>query len=545
MSGMATESLRRQVAQLIVVRASGYASDRQRRYPQWELSNSELQRLLGEGIGGVILLGGSCTEIFQRCQTLQRWATQPLLLCADVEEGMGQRFEGGTWLVPPMALGLLYQEQPERAIALAERYGHCTGDQALACGLNWVLAPVCDVNNNPSNPVINVRAWGEDPATVSALACAFHRGLAAAGVLGCAKHFPGHGDTTVDSHLELPVLNHSRERLEHLELPPFQALIKAGIESVMTAHLLLKALDPDHPATLSAVVLNQLLRDQLGFQGLVVTDALVMEAITRRYGPAEAAVQAFAAGADLILMPADADAAIEAICAALASGHIPIAKLTSSLQRRQQAFDKLSQASPQDQEQRQLESLERAEDISLMQELVSSSLQLRHPHGISAKGGGVNLVRTDLVLPSPILTSRSAALTLPAARQFEPIVCHNLGISPWQNHKQQPLALDRFRKGPVLLQLFVRGNPFSGNRDRDEPWAAALQQLQQQQRLAGLVIYGSPYLWRELLNLLEPEIPAAFSPAQTGEAQRQVMELMLESKEIPAMSKPAAEEFTD
>ena len=545
MSSKDSESLRRQVAQLIVVRASGYAFDRQRRYPEWELSNSELHRLLGEGIGGVILLGGSCTEILHRCRTLQSWAKQPLLLSADVEEGIGQRFDGGTWLVPPLALGLLYQEEPERAISLAERYGNCTGHQALACGLNWVLAPVCDVNNNPANPVINVRAWGEDPATVSALACAFHRGLAGAGVLGCAKHFPGHGDTTVDSHLDLPGLDHSRERLEQLELPPFKALIKAGIESVMTAHLLLKTLDPDHPATLSEVVLSQLLRDQLGFKGLVVTDALVMEAITRRIGPAEAAVQAFAAGADLILMPADADTAIDAICAAVESGQISIAKLKNSQQRRQQALDKLGESALLGRGKSASEPLERAEDCALMQEMVRSTLQLRHPHSIHAQGGGVNLVRTDMVLPSPILSSRSAALTMPAEIQFQPVVCHNLGISPWQNDSQQPLALDRFNHGPVLLQLFVRGNPFSNNRDRDEPWAAALKQLQQQHRLAGLVIYGSPYLWRELVNLLEPDIPAAFSPAQTPAAQQELLSLMLDLKQIPAKPNREATEFTD
>ena len=181
-----------------------------------------------------------------------------------------------------------------------------------------MLGPVCDVNNNPANPVINVRAWGEDPTTAGALAAAFQRGLSRGGVLGCAKHFPGHGDTASDSHLDLPVLPHSRERLEQVEFPPFRAAIAAGVDSVMTAHLLLPQLDPQQPATLSSVVLTDLLRGALGFNGLVVTDALVMEAITARHGPADAAVLAFEAGADLILMPADADAAISGISQAIA-----------------------------------------------------------------------------------------------------------------------------------------------------------------------------------------------------------------------------------
>ena len=200
-------------------------------------------------------MGGSAVELQQRTEMLRRWSDQPLLLCADVEEGVGQRFEGASWLVPPLALGRLYQREPQRALDLAERYGRCTGNQARRCGLNWVLGPVCDVNNNPANPVINVRAWGEDAATAGALAAAFQRGLNRTGVLGCAKHFPGHGDTNSDSHLDLPVLPHNRERLAKIEFPPFQEVIAAGVDSVMTAHLLLPEFDQDHPATLSKTCL--------------------------------------------------------------------------------------------------------------------------------------------------------------------------------------------------------------------------------------------------------------------------------------------------
>lgn len=160
---MNASELREAVAQLLVVRASGHATDRQRRYPRWELSNHSLEQLLGIGVGGVILLGGTATELRERCRTLQGWARRSLLLCADVEEGVGQRFEGASWLVPPMALGRLHRREPKRAVQLAEAYGRCCGKQAKRCGLNWVLAPVCDVNSNPNNPVINVRAWGEDP----------------------------------------------------------------------------------------------------------------------------------------------------------------------------------------------------------------------------------------------------------------------------------------------------------------------------------------------------------------------------------------------
>ena len=306
---MEASELRRQLASLLVVRGSGHARDHQRRYPRWELSNAQLRGLLEQGVGGVILLGGSAEELRLRCEQLQRWAGQTLLLCADVEEGVGQRFEGASWLAPPLSLEALHQRDPQRAERLAERYGRCTGRQARLLGLNWVLGPVCDVNNNPANPVINVRAWGETPECAGALAAAFIEGCQAEGVLACAKHFPGHGDTSCDSHLELPELPHDRERLDRIELPPFQRAIAAGVASVMTAHLRLPALDSAQPATLSEAVLTGLLRRELQFPGLVVTDALVMEAISQHHGSAEAAVLAFEAGADLILMPAEAQGA--------------------------------------------------------------------------------------------------------------------------------------------------------------------------------------------------------------------------------------------
>ena len=319
---LTSAELRRQLAQLLVVRGSGFGRDSQRRYPRWELTNAELKQLLELGVGGMILLGGSAEDLRLRCAQLQRWAQQPLLLCADVEEGVGQRFEGASWLVPPLALGRLHGNDPARAVELAERYGSCCGRQAQQLGLNWVLGPVCDVNNNPANPVINVRAWGESPESAGALAAAFVRGCQGEGVLACAKHFPGHGDTTSDSHLELPLIPHSRERLDAVELPPFRAAIEADVASVMTAHLQLPALDRAHLATLSPAVLSTLLRQDLDFQGLVVTDALVMDAITNTYGAAEAAVLAFEAGADLILMPADATAALEGLAEAVESGRI-------------------------------------------------------------------------------------------------------------------------------------------------------------------------------------------------------------------------------
>ena len=541
--------IRQAVAQLLVVRASGHATDKQRRYPRWELSNNELEQLLGAGVGGVILLGGTATELQQRCRTLQRWAGQPILLCADVEEGVGQRFEGASWLVPPMALGRLHRRAPQQAVQLAENYGRCCGNQAKRCGLNWVLAPVCDVNSNPDNPVINVRAWGEDPHTVGELTGAFQRGLAATGVLGCAKHFPGHGDTSTDSHLELPLLQHSRERLESLELQPFRTLIQEGISSVMTAHLLIPALDKQWPATLSANVLTTLLRVDLGFKGLVVTDALVMEAIAARYGAGEAAVLAFAAGADLILMPADAAAAIDALCAALRSGRVPMARLHDSLERRQAAVQSIPLTLDSGNNDHSIES---AEERSLTLELVTQSLEISNsstakestqPNPID----GINLIRVDGVLPCPMLSADAPAILLPKRLGFQSVLSHPLGISPWTDPAEPlaPLALDRLGQGPLLLQLFVRGNPFQANRSIREPWTDAIKQLIDLNRLFGLVVYGSPYIWEALSALLPSSIPAGYSPGQMPDAQQQLLERLLNPDPSPALSRLGSHEFTD
>ncbi|MFM2122668.1 MAG: hypothetical protein RLZZ589_1105 [Cyanobacteriota bacterium] len=522
----ANPSLRRQLASLLVVRGSGHSRDGQRRYPRWELSNGELRRLLEQGVGGVILLGGSAEELRLRCAQLRQWAGQPLLLCADVEEGVGQRFEGASWLVPPLALGRLHGEDPERAEGLAERYGRCTGRQARRLGLNWVLGPVCDVNNNPANPVINVRAWGDTVPAASALAAAFLRGCQAEGVLACAKHFPGHGDTSTDSHLELPVIPHGWERLEAVELPPFQAAIAAGVASVMTAHLQLPALDAERPATLSEPVLTGLLRRRLGFTGLVVTDALVMEAISAQHGPAEAAELAFLAGADLILMPADAEAALDGLERAVEAGRISPERLQASLERRQRALA-LCPAEPTPASLEtllaQLEQLVSPQDRALAAELLELSLET-HGGGPLPMGPGVNLIRLDSQLNSPQLPARAPALLRPAAAGYGARLLDGLSPSPWSGDPDAPLALERLGEGPVLLQLLVRGNPFRGSAGGDEPWPAVLRQLLAAQRLAGLAVYGSPYLWQSLRPLLPPHLPAAYSPGQMPEAQALVLQ---------------------
>ena len=316
-------SLKEQIGQLVIVRASGYLFDHQIRYPVWEVSNSQLQPWLEQlNLGGVILLGGSSIELQARSQQLQSWAKTPLFIAADIEEGVGQRFPGATWFPPPMALSKIYAENPDLAQKYATEMGAITAQEALTVGINWLLAPVVDVNNNPHNPVINIRAFGDTPETVSNLASAFIAGAKPYPILTTAKHFPGHGDTATDSHLDLPSLSHSDSRLAALELPPFQNAIASGVDSVMTAHLSITAWDRQRPATLSPDIITGKLRQQLGFAGLVITDALIMGGITKYTSPEEVAVMAIEAGSDILLMPDNPQVAIASIYNAVKSGHI-------------------------------------------------------------------------------------------------------------------------------------------------------------------------------------------------------------------------------
>jgi beta-N-acetylhexosaminidase len=264
---------------------------------------------------------------------LQAQSKIPLLVGADFERGTAMRLDEGTSF--PTAMALAAAGNPKDAYTM----GKVTALEARAVGIHWIYAPDSDVNNNPDNPIINTRSFGEDPHKVAEYVTAFVHGVQENGGLATAKHFPGHGDTAADSHIDLPVIRADRERLESLELVPFRAAIAAGADSIMTGHLSIPSLEPDPntPATLSSNILTDLLRTELGYQGLVVTDAMDMGGITVRFAPGEAAVRAFAAGADALLMPPVPDAAVDALKNAVKSGRISRERLDASVRRILQA----------------------------------------------------------------------------------------------------------------------------------------------------------------------------------------------------------------
>lgn len=275
------------------------------------------------------VLLGQPLEAAAMANRLQQASALPLLVAADFEFGLGMRINGATTFPRAMAFGAAGDER------LAREAGRITAVEARAIGVHVNFAPVGDVNNNARNPVINTRSFGEDPQRVAALAVAYARGLREGGALATIKHFPGHGDTDVDSHLGLPIINHPRERLDALELVPFRAAIADSVDALMTAHIELPAFDgaPDSPATLSRPIVTGLLRGELKYDGLVYTDSMMMDAVSKMLPPGEAAVRAVKAGNDFVLHTPDEAAAFAAIKAAIESGDIDRAQVDASVTR--------------------------------------------------------------------------------------------------------------------------------------------------------------------------------------------------------------------
>ena len=519
---------------MFVVRASGYLFDHQIRYPEWEPTASKLRYYLEKlGVGGVILVGGSAAELAVRSHQLQSWAKFPLLLAADIEEGVGQRFAGATWFGPPMAIAQVAQHDSEAADRYAEQMGAVTAIEARAIGLNWIFAPVVDVNNNPDNPVINVRAFGETPEIVGKLAAAFIRGAGQHPVLTTAKHFPGHGDTAVDSHLELPVLPHSPARLASVELPPFVEASAAGADAVMSAHLLIPAWDAEFPATLSHKILIGKLREELGFEGLIVTDALVMGAIANKYGPNEAAVLAAEAGADVLLMPLDPEGAILAVCEAVTQGRLSIAQIKESVKRIWKAKIKVGlpisdppQASggSKNLESIDLSLLANPQARSTAADILRDSLKFGGSLPLMAKKPPKNqllrnLIIVDDVLGCEFLGKHTAAIALPEQFGYELQLIDDRTGAIADNTGAKDFS-------PTLLQIFIRGNCFRGRAGLTQAAQDWFKKLLNTGELQAVLIYGSPYVLEQFLPHLPPSIPYVFCFGQMPAAQSLALELL-------------------
>ena len=333
---LASLSPRERVAQLVMPWVPGeYAA----------VGSPEYEQVRGwvedDKVGGLILSMGLPHSYAAKLNHMQRLARVPLLVASDMENGTGMRLGGsyalpsmlpqggGTVFPPVMALGATGSDD------LAYQLGKVLGAEARAVGVHMTFGPVLDVNANPLNPIINTRSFGEDPALVSRMASAYIRGARDEGLMTTGKHFPGHGDTETDSHIGLPIIRSDRKHLDAVDLPPFRAAVGNGIDAIMTAHIAVTGVlgDSAPPATLSRYFMTDVLRDEMKFDGLLVTDAMTMGGVANRYGATVPLVLAVEAGADILLMPRNVTEAINTIVQAVESGRITQARIDQSVRR--------------------------------------------------------------------------------------------------------------------------------------------------------------------------------------------------------------------
>jgi beta-glucosidase-like glycosyl hydrolase len=294
----------------------------------FESSRGAIDEALQLGVGGFIIFGGPSEHVASLTEDLHSKSRVPLLIGADLERGAGQQFAGQTALPPLAAIASLEDLQSIR------RAAGVSALEARSLGINWIYAPDCDLDIEPDNPIIGTRSFGSDPERVAEYAAAWIDACQAEGVLACAKHFPGHGRTTVDSHKQLPMVGESLDILRQTDLVPFERAIERGVASVMSAHVAFPALDPTgSPATLSRPILTNLLRNELGFAGLIVTDALIMEGVLGG-GESEAVVRAVHAGCDCLLYPSNVIDSERAVRKAIDEKRIDGDAIQHSLERR-------------------------------------------------------------------------------------------------------------------------------------------------------------------------------------------------------------------
>jgi len=466
----------------------------------------ELVREVKENhIGGLIVgtsrgaLGLERSQVYPTAvvtNELQRRAKIPLLIGADLESGAGMRLDEATSFPSAMALGAT--DDPK----VAYTTGKVTALEARAAGVRWIFAPVADVNNNPDNPIINIRSFGEDPQSVAKYVAEFVRGVEENGALATAKHFPGHGNVSVDSHLALATVTGSREELDATELVPFRAAIAAGVSAIMPGHLAVPALEPepDTPATISKRILTGLLRGEMKFRGLIVTDALDMGGVSSLYPPGEVAVRSVEAGADVLLMPPLPDAAMAALEEAVESGRVPEKRIDESVRRILEAKARLG-----------LEK-NRYTDVARMNERLGLPEYEEQAQSIADRG--VTLLR-DTQHELPLDATRSLRVLL-VALSSDPDAAPGETIEPeirWRVDSLDVLRADTQYSGvgqlklpppesydATIAALFVRVTDRKGNIGLPDDQRAFVDQLLAAGKPVIVACFGNPYLIERFPN---------------------------------------------
>jgi beta-N-acetylhexosaminidase len=376
--------------------------------PQWRRLTQFVEQ---EKVGGFTISVGSPTEVAAKLNALQAMSKVPLLFGADLEAGAGFRARGGYFVPNAIDLGGAIVFPPEMGIGathdttFAYEQGRLTALEGRALGIHIAYAPVLDVNNNPENPVINTRSYGEDPGLAARMGVAFIHGLQDNGMIATGKHFPGHGDTGVNSHLALPVVTVSRTRLDTVELVPFRAAVNAGVGAIMSFHGAMPALDSTNvPGTLSPKVLTGLLRGEMGFKGIIISDAMDMRGVLDTYGSDEAVKRAVAAGIDVLIQPLDVSKTIDAVLAGISEGRYTEARVDSSVRKVLEMKRKLGLARS------------KLVDLNALRFLVGDSAHAQVARAAAEKS--ITLVR-DSLRQVPLLSDSAKVLSITVARRAD------------------------------------------------------------------------------------------------------------------------------
>ncbi|MFN7946009.1 MAG: glycoside hydrolase family 3 N-terminal domain-containing protein [Blastocatellia bacterium] len=474
-------------------------------------------------VGGIILFRSDVWATAMLTNRFQALSKLPLLISADLEMGMGMRLNDTPWWPPNMAVGATGDAK------YARLQGEITAREARAIGINWLYAPVADVNNNPANPVINVRSYGEDPQAVARFVSAFVEGAQAAGAMACVKHFPGHGDTATDSHIGLPVVDVSRERLDRLELVPFRAAINARAGSIMSAHISLPQIETEaaapvrtlsageranaeftsqteanaprvtKPATLSATVLTGILRGDLKFGGLIVSDAMNMAGVSARYDAARAAIEAIKAGIDVIEKSPDIDAAIRGVKEAVERGEITAARINASVEKILRAKAALGLN-----EHRlvSLDNVDREVDAAshnaIAQEIAERSMTLVRDE---ARLVPLNLKPDLRVLNITLADDDAAFTTQPFLTELRRRITNisNVTIEPRSSEAEIKRLLDRLEKEPgsfdfIILSSLARARSGKGTVSLPATEQRLAEELTRRNLPLVVISFGNPYL---------------------------------------------------
>lgn len=500
-SVLATLTLREKAAQMVWPTLLGdYTSGDS---PQWQHLTEYIRN---EKVGGFTISVGSPTEVASKLNALQSMSSIPLIFGADLEAGAGFRARGGYFIPNAIDLGGAVVFPPEMAIGatgdtvLAYEQGRLTAIEGRALGIHIAYAPVLDVNNNPANPVINTRSYGEDPALAARLGAAFIRGVQANGMIATGKHFPGHGDTGVNSHLALPVVTVSRSRLDSVELVPFRAAVNSGVGAIMSFHGAMPALDSSGvPGTLSQKVLTGLLRNELKFNGIIISDAMDMAGVLQQYGAVEAVKRAVAAGVDILIQPLNVRQTIDAVVAGVAEGRYSEARIDESVRRILKAKQELG--------------LDRRRLVNLdsLRYIVGDSAHAAMARRIAERS--ITLVRDSMNLVPLALSGNPRVLSITVARRTDlsaGTAFNGELRNSVKNLRAEFLAAEdpsadyaRLERAAdsadvTIISSYVGQNWDAVSASAPQAFASFVQRLTEKRKRPIVVSFGNPYLLQQI-----------------------------------------------